>query len=103
MHAALIFEYVDPERLLPAVAGWLKPGGILAVVLQLPSRSSGMVSETAYTSLRALGSIMHLVDPVAFKGRAEQCGLVLSHSRTIELLLGKGFHVATYEKEKSRP
>ena len=99
VHAALIFEYVDPGQLLPALVEWLKPGGILSVVLQLPSRSSGMVSETPYTSLKALSSIMHLVDPAVFQSLAERCGLALLRSRTIDLLLGKGFHAAYYEKE----
>ena len=50
IHAALIFEYLAPERAAPKLAGWLTPGGVLAVVLQLPSPESKMVSQTEYTS-----------------------------------------------------
>src|SRR5689334_14602823 len=28
IHAALLFEYVDPAALVSAIAGWLAPGGV---------------------------------------------------------------------------
>ena len=40
VHAGLVLEYVDWSLLLPRVAATLKPGGILSVVLQLPSASN---------------------------------------------------------------
>ena len=96
VHAALIFEYVRPEDVLPNLRGLLAPGGVLAVVLQLPSHTSKMVSETPYTTLRALESIMQLVDPAVFCELAERCGLAMLRSWEVELKQGKGFHVAYY-------
>jgi ubiquinone/menaquinone biosynthesis C-methylase UbiE len=98
VHGALIFEYVEPERVLPGLATWLRAGGVLSVVLQLPSPTSNKVSETPYRSLRSLGSIMHLVQPVVFKRIAGRSGLSMLQSREIDLRLGKKFHVATYRK-----
>lgn len=97
IHAALIFEYISPEEVLPKLGGWLKPGGVLAVVLQLPSPTSTMVSETPYATLKALESIMRLVDPGAFRDLADGCGLTMLRSWEVELKQGKKFHAAYYK------
>ena len=34
--AGLIFEYLDPRKLLCKINGWLRSGGVLVTVLQLP-------------------------------------------------------------------
>jgi hypothetical protein len=83
---------------LPELARWLRTGGVLSVVLQLPSPISKMVSETPYTSLRSLESIMRLVKPDLFKEIAGRCRLTMSHSGEINLRLGKKFHIAYYRK-----
>jgi len=98
IHAALFFEYVEPVEVLPRVAGWLRPGGLLSVVLQFPSPVSKMVSETPYTSLKALESIMRLVDPVAFEELTRACGLATARSWRVDLKLGKQFYVALYQR-----
>jgi SAM-dependent methyltransferase len=98
IHAALVFEYLAPEDVLPEFTRWLRAGGILTVVLQLPSPTSKMVSETPYTSLRALGSIMRLVDPVVFCKLAGECGLATLRSWDVDLKLGKRFRVVYYKK-----
>jgi SAM-dependent methyltransferase len=96
IHAALLFEYLQPAEVLPRMAGWLRPGGVLSVVLQRPSATSAMVSETPYTSLRALASIMALVDPGEFSRLACDNGLDRLRSWEMQLPLGKRFHVAYY-------
>lgn len=99
IHAALVFEYVPPEDVLPKLDGWLAPGGVLVVALQLPSHTSTMVSETPYTTLRALEPLMRLVEPVVFGELACQCGLTPLRSWEVELKQGKGFHVAYYRRQ----
>lgn len=96
IHAALIFEYVDPPSVLPKLVRWLRPNGVLSVVLQLPSPSGKKVSETPFTSLLALDSIMNLVEPDRFEELAEQCGLARLSSEEVDLKRGKRFHVAYY-------
>lgn len=46
VHAALVLEYIDWRSLLPRVASTLTPGGVLSIVLQLPSESTPVVTPT---------------------------------------------------------
>ncbi len=62
VHAALIFEYLDPALLVARIAGWLAPGGACSVVLQLPA-AVGSVTPTPYASVRGLAAAMRLVPP----------------------------------------
>ena len=98
IHAALIFEFVDPRQVLPKLVSWLKPDGILSVVLQVPSCESEFVSETGYTSLKQLESIIQPVNHCIFKGLANKYHLKEIESREIELKLGKRFNVGYYQK-----
>jgi len=98
IYAALIFEYVDFEKILKKVANWLTTKGTLVVVLQLPSLKSEMISETAYSSLRLLDTIMRLVNPETFNETAEKCGLEKSNKIEIPLKLGKRFLVSYYKR-----
>jgi len=96
IHAALVFEYVDIEKMLNKVSRWLTKGGVLSVVLQLPNPKLEMISKTRYTSLKSLESIMHLVDPIAFNGAAERYGLYKSKETEIPLKSGKKFLLSYY-------
>ncbi len=98
IYAALIFEYVDFEQILKKVSNWLTMKGTLVVVLQLPSLESEMISETAYSSLRLLDTIMHLVNPETFSEAAERCGLKKSKEFEIPLKSGKKFLVSYYTR-----
>lgn len=91
IHAGLLFEYVDPPRVLRRIAGWLAPGGVLSVVLQLPSAHSGPVSETSFSSLGSLASIMRLVEPDLLLAAASHVGLVTVETHYRELPQGKRF------------
>ena len=98
IYAALIFEYVDFVKILKRISNWLTTNGTLAVVLQLPSLESNMVSETPYSSLKSIEPIMHLVNPVTFSESAEKCGLKKAKEIAIPLKLGKKFLVSYYKK-----
>jgi len=91
--AGLIFEYLELEPLLERVAGWLAPGGVCEVVLQLPSAASAPVTPTRFESMRRLAMIMRLVSPGALEAAAKRAGLVACAPREIPLPLGKRFHV----------
>jgi trans-aconitate methyltransferase len=60
VHAALVLEYVEWPQLLPRVAAALKSGGVLSVVLQLPSPSSPAVTPTTFVSLQSVESLFAL-------------------------------------------
>ena len=100
IYAALIFEYVDFESLLGRISKLLKSNGTLAIVLQLPSHESKMISDTHFTSLKALNSIMHLINPETFDATAARCGLKKTKDMEIPLKQGKRFLVSYYSKVK---
>jgi len=61
IHVPLVFEYVDWERLLPALVGSLRLRGILSVVVQRPSPSAPAVSLSQYPSLQKLARLFRFV------------------------------------------
>jgi SAM-dependent methyltransferase len=93
IHAALVFEYVEWSRALPALAAALRLEGILSVVLQRPSSEVPTVTPTRFTSLRSLESIFHFVDPGRLVGEASSHGLRVESRQTVPLPSGKTFEV----------
>jgi ubiquinone/menaquinone biosynthesis C-methylase UbiE len=102
VHGALIFEYVNPESILPKIKKWLKPEGVLSVVLQLPSPESAEVTETSYQSLTALESSMRVVDPDVFAEKAAACDFDKIGSFQRDLQLGKKFNISFYRNSSKR-
>ena len=98
VHAGLVLEYIEWPLLLPRVASTLKPGGVLSVVLPLPSASSPAVTPTTFVSLRSLESLFHFVEPRALVEAARGEGLRLSNRRTESLAAGKAFEVLRFVK-----
>jgi ubiquinone/menaquinone biosynthesis C-methylase UbiE len=99
IHAALIFEYVDIDKVLLKILRWLKPDGMLTAVLQLQSDKSSPVSETPYKSLRLLNSFIKLVEPEELRGKAKKCGLEEVKNYKIKLESGKSFLVNKYVRK----
>jgi SAM-dependent methyltransferase len=99
IHAALLFEYVDPTPLLPRIAGWLAPGGVLSVVSQLPG-GDAPISNTGFSSLRKLGELMRLVAPHHLRDLAARAGLTEVSSKQIPLARAKSFQAAMFAKAK---
>jgi SAM-dependent methyltransferase len=98
VHAGLVFEYVDVKRVLARAASWLKTGGVLSAVIQLPSAASGPVTDTPYQSLKRLERFMHLVDPAELTGAAEAVGLSERKSFDVGLKRGKKLRVIYFVK-----
>jgi SAM-dependent methyltransferase len=98
-HAALVLEYVEWRLLLPRVAATLKAGGVLSVVLQLPSASSSAVTPTPFVSLQSLESLFRFVEPAALVDAAAGERLALSSRHTESLLAGKAFEVLGFVKD----
>ena len=96
VHAALVLEYVEPTSLIRKAARWLRPGGRLAVLLQLPSEHAGKVSATPFASLRRLEGAMKLVEPTVVGTAASESGLVETRATTLVLDSGKSFFLARY-------
>ncbi len=94
--AGLIFEYVDPKKLLSKIAKGLCPGGVTVSILQMPAEHSKKISETPYKSLNKLHSIMKLISPGSFKLMANNAGLQEIEETTVRLQTGKPFYVGVY-------
>jgi len=95
IHAALLFEYVDPAPLLPRIAGWLAPGGVFSIVLQLAGGDAA-ISETGFASLQSLSGLMRLVSPDDLRALATRAGLTELSARQVQLARGKSFWAATF-------
>jgi ubiquinone/menaquinone biosynthesis C-methylase UbiE len=96
VHAGLVLEYVEWRALLPRVAITLKSGGVLSVVLQLPSASGPAVTPSSFSSLRSLESLFRFVEPGALVEAARGAGLTLSTRRTEPLASAKAFEVLRF-------
>ncbi len=101
VHAALVLEYVDVAAAVERLASWVRPGGVLTVVLQEPSAEAPPVSRTAYPSLLALESLQRLVDPAELTARARAHGLVALDSSRVPLPQGKAFAVLRFGQART--
>lgn len=99
VHAGLLFEYVEWPALLPRVAGALRTGGFLSVVIQAPSASIPAVTPTPFTSLRKLESLFRFVEPLELVDAAHAQGLRLEGKHTERLPAGKSFEVFRFAKD----
>lgn len=98
VHCALIFEYLEPRILIEKIRIWLRVGGILVVVLQLPSAKVGNVSPTEFRSLERLNPIMKLVDPEYLKKVLEESGFGEIRAFRETLPSAKEFFIGHYRK-----
>lgn len=96
IHAALLFEYADPARVLPRIATWLAPGGALTVVLQEPGGDDGPVAATTVASVRTLADVMTIVPAERFRTLAEGHGFVERRGQELPLPRGKRFYVGVF-------
>lgn len=98
VHAALVFEYVDPATLLPRIREWLLPDGVLTAVLQLPSKTMAAITPTPFISLSRLAPLMKLVPPEIFKAHAGNAGLVEESGEVVTPGIGKEFYVGRFRR-----
>lgn len=89
--AGLVFEYLDHVKGLCSLKRFMKPGGYLSAVLQLPSETISAVSPTPYASLKKLDGFLKFVAPEGFDESANSIGLSTQVSRRLALDSGKTF------------
>jgi SAM-dependent methyltransferase len=94
VHAALVFEYTDPAVALGRMGEWLKPAGVLGVVLQL--EGGGCISPSPFPSLGRLIPSITLREPGTFANLAREAGLERVSERVVSLPGGKRLHAARY-------
>ena len=102
VHAALLFEYVEPLAVLGHIRQALKKQGILSVVLQLPNAALPTVSQTAYTArLAGLSAIFRHFGRDEFCELAARQGFLEMKGETITLANGKSFYYGKFHKRHS--
>ncbi len=103
VHAALVFEHLDPAALAARIAGWLAPDGLCSVVLQAAARGEAppLVSRTGFPSLAALSATMRLVSPSELSRLFAAHGLAERRAWQVPLRDGKAFHAAIYGRRPS--
>jgi SAM-dependent methyltransferase len=89
--AALLFEYVDPARVMSALRRHCRPRAVLATLVQLPHESMAVVSPSPYVSLQSLEPAMRLVSPASLRAQAEAAGFVQESTTTRASPAGKQF------------
>jgi SAM-dependent methyltransferase len=95
VHAALVFEYLQPAALVDQLAAWLAPHGTCQVVLQLPGGEGPPASLPVMEIIRRA---MKLVPPEELTALMASRGLALRRSRNIPLRLGKSFWAGTFSR-----
>ena len=104
IHAALVFEHVDPAALAARIASWLAPTGICSVVLQLQRavRPASPVAPHVFRACRLWRAPCVCVAPDDLRRLFATHGL--SERRTWEVPLrgDKAFYVGLYGKAGER-
>ena len=93
VHAALVFEYLQPEPLVAQLAGWVAERGVVSVVLQLPG------GEGPVPGLKALEIILRaqkLVAPEVLTALFAAHGLKARRARAVPLPFGRSCWCATF-------
>ena len=101
IHAALIFEYVEIKNVLSKISRWLKPGGILTVVLQQHKEDTGKISETPYASIKLLKNFIKIVDEKKFLKTAFTNKFMELKKYTVLPENNKNFSVIYLKKQKA--
>ncbi len=97
VHAALLFEYLRPDALVPRMAEWLAPGGTACAVLQLPG---GEGPPSPSRAMQLIARAMRLVPPEELTAAFARQGLPLRRARTVPLRGGKAFWVGSFGRER---
>lgn len=96
--AALLFEYVDPGRLLARIRAWLAPDGTLTTVLQMPSDDVREITPSPFATLERLAPRLRLVAPERLAELAARYGYRALESETATASGGKRFAVQSFAR-----
>jgi len=99
--AGLLLEYVDIEIALKNFNSSIEKGGVLAVVIQLPSETLQSVTRTPYESIKSIAPVLKHVDADELKKTTEKCGFKTVYEEKIVLESGKIFMQYHFMKEST--
>jgi hypothetical protein len=98
VYAALIFEHAGVERCLDNAVDLVAPGGVLSVVLQLPSATEPAVGSSSVASVQAQHDSFHFVDCGALGRQLEARGFRFVRSVRRPVASGKAFWMGLFER-----
>jgi ubiquinone/menaquinone biosynthesis C-methylase UbiE len=99
VYAGLVFEFVQPDIVLKKIVHSLRNGGVLEVVMQLPSETLPTVSSTGIESMKQLKLSAKLVNVKQFCELCSHMKLALIGSSEQTLDSGKSFFIGTFKKK----
>ena len=102
VHAALLFEHTGLDLALDNVLSLVAPGGILSVVLQLPSAEAKDVATTKYTSLQSVKQQFALIDIAGFRLEMTSRGFQMIDEDKRPLPAGKAFWLGLFARSSDR-
>jgi SAM-dependent methyltransferase len=101
IYAALVLEYVNLPATLGRLAFLLKPGAILATVVQLDRPGAEAVTPSKFRRMRLLAPFLRAITPEELRAIAEGTGLAAISSRRVDSCSGKGFQVQLFRRARS--
>ena len=98
IHAALIFEYVDPGALIGQISGRMGDSGLCSVVLQQhdDERHTPSVTPTGITSLEPLADVIEIREMRDIEVRFRERGIVLKERWEVGLPSRKSFDIGVF-------
>lgn len=104
IHAALVFEYVDPAALIKAAAMRLSDVGLFSVVLQQhPDHGqTASVTPTGITSLEPLGDVIEIREMRTIEWHFRERGIILKERWDVPLPNNKSFDVGVFGWKNAR-
>jgi hypothetical protein len=96
VHAALIFEHVGLGRPLTNALSLVAPGGMVSVVLQLPSEGEPGIACTGYASMQALKRDFALIAEGEFQRLMTQQGFRLAEQHRRAVPAGKALWLGIF-------
>ncbi len=97
--AALIFEYVDIQTTLQNFYDTLEDEGLLAVVIQLKSKTAEAVTPTPFESIQTISTVFRHRTEEEITVEAKRCGFSIKNNRVTTLESGKQFAEILFQKE----
>ena len=95
IHASLVLEYMQPDVAVRRFAEWLAPGGVCAVVLQLPG---GNAPAPVNRAMQIISKAMHFVEPAELTRLMEEHGLARRREKQVAVKHGKAFWLGVFGK-----
>lgn len=98
VHAALVFEHAGTGQTLDSALSLVAPGGMMSIVLQLPSQTEAGVSPTTFSTIQNLKPHFTLIDPQWLLETVASRGFRLKEQTEHPLPAGKALWLGIFDR-----